>query len=386
MKYLVLLLSNFRRRRLRTAFTMLSIAIAFILFGYLSAIRMAFSLGVDIAGADRLLTINKVSLIQPLPVSYMDRIAAMPGVNAVTHADWFGGYYKDKKNAGFGQFPVDPAGWLKMYPEYVVPPDQRQAWFADREGVLVGRKTANKFGWKVGDRVPIFSPMWRRSDGGATWEFNIRAIYDGSSKSVDTTLMMFHYDYFDEARSVGKGQVGWYVIRIADPDKAAAIAKTIDGLFENSPAETKTATEKAFVQGFASQIGNISLIITLILVAVFLTLLLMTGTSIAHSIRERTAELAVLKTIGFSGSLVMGLVIGEALLITGVGGGLGLLAAWGIVTGLGDPTNGFLPLFFFPPRDLAIGSALVVLLGLATGLFPAWRAYGLSIADGLRRV
>lgn len=385
MKYLRLLLANFRRRRLRTAFTILSIAVAFVLFVLLSAVRMAFSLGVEMAGVDRLMTLNKVSIILPLPVSYKERIAQIPGVTAVTHADWFGGYYKDKKNAGMGEFPVPPEEYLAMYPEYLIPSDQKAAWIADREGVLVGRQTAERFGWKVGDRIPIIPTIWRRADGKPTWEFNVRAIFDGTTKNVDTTLMLFHYDYFDEARAYGKGTVGWYILKIADPEKAPAVAKAIDEQFANSPFETKTNTEKAFVLDFAKQIGNISLIITLILIAVFAALLLMTGTSIAHSIRERTAELAVLKTIGFSGPLVMGLVIGEALLVVAVGGALGLGLGWAWVTAMGDPTHGFLPLFYFPPRDFVTGGILIVLLGAVTGAFPAWRALRLSISDGLRR-
>ena len=386
MKYLGLLFANFlRRRRLRTAFTILSVAVAFMLFVILSALRMAFSLGVDMAGADRLMTLNKVSIIMPLPVSYTERIATVPGVTAVTHADWFGGYYKDKKNAGIGMFPVDPEGWLTMYPEYVVPEDQKKAWFEDREGMVVGRKTADRFGWKVGDRVPIFSPIWRRKDDSPTWEFNIRGIYDGATKNVDTTQMLFQYKYFDEARSYGQGLVGWYIFRINDPDHAPEIARQVDALFANSPNETKTATEKAFVQDFAKQIGNISFIITLILTAVFAALLLMTGTSIAHSIRERTAELAVMKTLGFSGPLVVGLVLGEALLQTVVGGALGLAIGWAFVAGVGDPTGGFLPLFYFPPQDLALGAVLMVLLGTVTGIFPALRALRMSITDGLRQ-
>jgi putative ABC transport system permease protein len=384
MKYLRLVTANFRRRKLRTGFTLLSIAVAFLLFGFLSAIRQAFSLGIDVAGADRLLTTRKVSLIQPLPYSYLDRIGRVEGVREVTHSSWFGGYFEEKEK-NFPMFPVEPEGWTRMYPEYLIEPDEMKAWQAEREAVIVGRYTADRFGWKVGDRVPIYSPIWPRADGKETWEFNVAGIYEGQSKSVDTSIMFLRYDYFDEARSFGKGLVGWYIFRVSDPQKSADVARKVDAMFANSPAETKTATEKAFVQSFANQIGNIGAIITGILSAVFFTILLVAGNTIALSVRERTAELAVLKTIGFSSPLVMTLVFAESLLIAAVGGGAGLAVAW-LVISLGDPTGGFLPVWYIPPASLLFGAMWIVLLGLATGLFPAWQALRLRIADGLRRV
>ena len=385
MKFWPLLWGSLRRRKARTVFTLLSILIAFVLFSYLAAVRVAFSAGVDVAGADRLLTAHKTSIIQPLPERYKEEIARVPGVVAVTHASWFGGIYQNP-NKGFQgvfQAPIEPDGYLAMYPEFKVTDAEKRAWLEDREGVLVGSTTAKRYGWKVGDRVPIQATFWRKKDGGKVWEFNIRGIYTGG-KGVDTTQFLFHYDYFDEARQFGQGIVGWYIVRIADPAQTAAVSKTIDSLFENSPAETKTVTEKALAQGFADQIGNIGAIIQLILAAVFFTLLLVTGNTIAQSVRERTSELAVLKTVGFSDGRTLLLVLAESLLLAILGGGSGL--ALGIMAiSAGDPTGGFLPFFYMPTKDMILGALFVVLLGLVAGILPAVQAMRLSIVDALRR-
>ena len=386
MKFAALVWSNLARRKARTLFTLLSIVVAFVLFAYLAAARVAFRAGVDVAGADRLLTTHKVSIIQPLPRGYGEKIAAVAGVVAVTHSSWFGGIYQNP-NTGFQgvfQNPVEPEAYLAMYPEFLVPEDEKRAWIADREGVLVGRRTAERYGWKVGDRVPVLATIYRKKDGARTWEFNVRGIYDGREKGTDTTQFLFHYDYFDEARQWGQGIVGWYVVRIADPAATAAVAARIDALFENSPAETKTVTEKALMQSFADQIGDIGAIIQWILAAVFFTLLLVAGNTMAQAVRERTSELAVLKTLGFADGRVLALVLAESSALALVGGGLGL-ALGAAAIGAGDPTGGFLPVFYFPAGDAATGAVLVVALGLVTGLVPAIAAKRLRIVDALRR-
>ena len=386
MKYAALVWSNLKRHKARTFFTLLSIVVAFVLFAYLAAARVAFRAGVDVAGADRLLTTHKVSIIQPLPSGYREKIAAVPGVVAVTHSSWFGGIYQNP-NTGFQgvfQNPVEPEAYLAMYPEFLIPEAEKRAWIADREGVLVGRKTAERYGWKVGDRVPVQATIYRKKDGTKTWEFNLRGIYDGREKGTDTTQFLFHYDYFDEARQWGQGIVGWYVVRIADPAATAEIGARIDALFENSPSETKTVTEKALMQSFADQIGDIGAIIQWILAAVFFTLLLVAGNTMAQSVRERTSELAVLKTLGFSDLRVLALVLAESATLAVVGGGLGL-ALGAAAIGAGDPTGGFLPVFYFPESDVVVGAVLVVILGLVTGLLPALAAKRLRIVDALRR-
>jgi putative ABC transport system permease protein len=385
MKFWPLLWGNLKRRKARTVFTLLSIVVAFVLFSYLAAVRVAFNAGVDVAGADRLFTTHKTSIIQPLPASYQAQIAQVPGVVLVTHASWFGGIYQNPNNGFQGVFqgPVDPEGYLAMYSEFRVPDDQKRAWIEDREGVLVGSTTAARFGWKIGDRVPIQGTFWRKKDGSTIWEFNIRGIYTGA-KGVDTTQFLFHYDYFDEARQFGAGIVGWYVVRIADPAKTAEICKRIDTIFENSPAETKTVTEKALAQGFADQIGDIGSIIQWILSAVFFTLLLVTGNTIAQSVRERTSEIAVLKTVGFSDGRTLALILAESGLLAILGGGMGL-ALGAMAVGAGDPTGGFLPIFYFPTKDMILGVIFVLLLGLVAGILPAIQAMRMRIVDALRR-
>jgi putative ABC transport system permease protein len=308
----------------------------------------------------------------------------MPGVEAVTFANWFGGIYQDPKNF-FGQMAVDTDTYLALYPELLLPPDQKKAWLADRAGAIVGRVTAERFGWKVGDKVPIQATIYRRKDGSKTWEFNIDGIYDGKEKGTDTSSFFFHYDYLKEATAGDIGFVGWYIIRIADPARAKQIGDRIDGMFANSPAETKTQTEKAFAQAFANQVGSIGRIITAVLSAVFFTILLVAGNTMAQSVRERTSELAVLKTLGFTHGQVLGMVLAESCLLSLLGGIVGLALAWLLIQ-RGDPTHGALPTFYFPGPDMALGIALALLLGLATGFLPAIQAMRLRIVDALRRV
>jgi len=383
MKYVPLIWRNLSRRKARTTFTVLSIIVAFVLFGLLAALNVAFTIGVDMAGNDRLVITHKVSIIQSLPVSYTERLEATPGVVDVLHETYFGGIYQKPSNF-FMQCPVVPERLLKMYPEYLLPENQKKAWLTDRTCAIVGRQTADRFGWKVGDRIPIRATIWRKRDGGTSWEFNLCGIYDGDKKGVDTTQFFFNYDYFDESRPFWQGQVGWYVIRINDPANAAAIAARIDAQFANSPAETKTTTEKAFVQAFAQQVGDIGMIIRVIVTVVFFTILLVAANTMAQSVRERTSELAVLKTLGFSDALVLVLVLAESCAIAVLGGAVGLGLAW-LLTRAGDPTAGLLPAWFLPGADLARGGLLALGLGVVAGVMPAVQAMRLRIVDALRR-
>lgn len=386
MKFLPLIWSSLKRRKVRTIFTVLSIVVAFLLFGYLGAIEKAFSMGVDVSGADRLMVMHRMTFIQLLPISYQQRIANLPGVERVSHLTWFGGIYKDPKNTKFGQMAVDTDTFFDIYREFILPEEQMKAWKADRTGAVIGRVTAERYGWKVGDKIPLQGTIFRKPDG-AAWEFTVSGIYRGEKKGTDESSMYFHYDYLNEvARGGDFGLVGWYIVRIADPAGAAAQSSRIDGLFANSPAETKTQTEKAMAQSFANQVGSIGTIITGVLSAVFFTILLVAGNTVAQSVRERTSELAVLKTLGFSQRQVLGLVLAESCFLALLGGALGLALAWVIITGLGDPTGGFLPLFYLSGGKLALGAALALLLGLTTGLLPALQAMRLRIVDALRRV
>ncbi|MGB7768161.1 MAG: FtsX-like permease family protein [Verrucomicrobiia bacterium] len=384
MKFLHLIWSNLRRKKLRTSLTLLSIIVAFVLFGFLSAIKQALVGGVQMAGADRLVVRNKVSIIQLLPESYQARMDRIPGVDFATHQTWFGGIYQDPKNF-FMQNPVVPEEFLKMFPEIILPPAERQAWLDTRTGAIVGRKTAERFHWKIGDQVPIQSTIWAKEDGSRIWTFDIVGIFDGKNKNTDTTPLFFRYDYFDEARRYDKGQVGWYSIRVKDPAQAAEVAKRVDAEFGNSSAETKTEPEGAFIQAWANQIGNIALIVAAILGAVFFTILLVTGNTMAQAVRERTGELGVLKAIGFTNAQIVSLVLAESCLLTLLGGVIGLGLAWTFIA-RGDPTGGLLPLFFFPTRDVLLGLGISVALGLVTGIFPALQAMRLRVADALRRM
>jgi putative ABC transport system permease protein len=382
MRYLPLLWKSLWRKKIRTLFTIGSLFVAFLLFGVLMAIRTAFSFGVEIAGVDRLVLIHKVSLIMPLPISYQAQLQNTPGVEVATHNTWFGGVYQDPSNF-FAQIVVDPEPFMKIYPEYVLPPDQMKAWLADRQGVIVGADLAKRFGWKIGDRIPIQATIWQPKGGGITWEFNVAGIYDGE-QGVDKTQFFFRYDYLDENRAGGEGLVGWFVVKIADASQAQAMGAKFDGMFANSSAETKTTTEKGFVEGFANQVGDIGAIMIRIAAAVLFTMLLIAATTMAQAVRERTSEIAVLKTLGFSGATILVLVLGESLIITALGGGLGLFMSWLFVQ-QGDPTGGMLPIFVLPSRDVVTGAILVVAMGLVAGALPALQAMNLKITDGLRR-
>ena len=382
MKFLPLIWKNVWRRKFRTTFTLLSIFIAFLLFGILMTIRTAFSLGVDIAGLDRLVLINKVSLIIPLPVSYQGRLQQVPGVDLATHQTWFGGVYQDPSNF-FANMAVEPERFLKIYPEFTLPPEQSKAWLADRQGAIVGRDLADRFGWKIGDRIPLTGTIWQAKQGSA-WEFNVSGIYDGAD-GIDKTQFFFRYDYLDENRARGQGLVGWYVVRIADTSRSVELSRAFDEMFANSSAETKTTTEKGFVESFAKQIGDIGAIMIAISSTVLFMFGLVAASTMAQSVRERTSELAVLKTLGFTGIAILTLVLAESLFIVLFGGLLGLGVAWLFVQ-RGDPTGGMLAIFVLPPRDIAIGVVLMVLMGLFAGVMPAMAAMRLQITDALRRV
>jgi putative ABC transport system permease protein len=384
MKFFGLLFANFRRRKLRAALTFLSILVAFMLFGFLCAVKQALVGGVQMAGADRLVVREKISIINLLPVSYKARMERVPGVALAVHQTWFGGVYQDPKKF-FMQCPVEPEDYLAMFPEFLLPPEQKEAWLKSRTACIVGRRTANRFGWKIGDRIPIQSAIWGKKDGSHAWEFDVAGIFDGKNKNTDTTAMFFHYDYFDETRQWGTGQVGWYTIRVREPARAAEIARLVDQEFENSSNETKTEPEGAFLQGWASQIGNVSLIVGSILAAVFFTILLVTGNTIAQSVRERTGELGVLKAIGFTNGHLMALVLSESCSLALAGGLAGLGLVW-MITAKGDPTGGLLPMFFLPKNDILTGVLISLGLGLAAGAVPALGVMRLRVADALRKM
>jgi putative ABC transport system permease protein len=379
MKYRHLILPNLLRRKVRTGLTMGSFAVALFLFGILVVVRGAFQQGVEVAGADRLVVVNKVSIIQPLPLSYRDRLARIPGVTHVTFANWFGGVYQDERNF-FPQFAIERDTYRQMFPEFIIPDDQWQAFLADREGCIVGQALAERFQWKVGDRVPLNGNIFP-----GLWEFNIRGIYRGSRPQDDLTQFWFRWDYLDERRSYQKGFVGWYTVRIADPNDAVRVIKAIDQGFANSPWETKTDTEKEFAASWVKQMGNIQLLLLSVGGVVFFTLLLVTGNTMAIAVRERIRELAVLKAVGFSNGFVLLLILVETMVVAAVGGGVGLVLAK-LFTLRGDPTGGLLPFFYLPLNMIAFGFGLAIAVGLMAGILPALSAMRLRVVDALRRV
>jgi putative ABC transport system permease protein len=378
-KFLPLLVANLGRKKTRSALTMGSFAVALFLFSLLATIDSSFNQGIEVAGADRLVIMNKTSLIQPLPLSYYQRIQQIQGVKDISYAIWFGGIYIDEKNF-FAQLVIDPATHLKMYREFVVPPQQWRDFRADREGAVVGRKLLQRFGWKIGDRIPIQGGIFA-----GNWEFNIRAVYKGTRPEDDETQFWLRYDYLDERRELAKGTVGWFMVRVDDPGHTARIASAIEHQFANSPAEVKAQSEKAFATGFVQQIGNIQAIMISVGTIVFFTLLLVTGSTMAMSVRERTGELAVLKTLGFTDRAVMGLVLAESLLYALAGGLIGIVLAKLYTLG-GDPTNGFLPSFYLSPGKMAYGMGFALAAGLAAGWIPAMLAMRLKIVEALRRI
>jgi putative ABC transport system permease protein len=364
--------------------TLCSVVVAFLLFGLLQAVQTAFESGADTADAKRLLTTARYSIIELLPLAHLRRIEQVPGVVGVAHAEWFGAKYQNESNA-FPVFAVDPARYLDMYPEFTIAPAERQAFVSTRTGAVAGRRLVERYGWRLGQRLPITSEIHPRANGDMTWEFELVGILDADDPAVrgNTDIVLIDAAYFDEARLAGKGRTGWYIERIADPEQARAVSAAIDALFANSPDETKTQPEKEFAIGFARQIGDVGALVTRILIAVFFTILLLTGNTMAQAVRERIPELAILKTLGFSDGTVTRLVVAEAALLLLIGAGLGMAASTALLPLVNGSTGGR-----FPPLVVSGGTwlralAVVAALAGAVGLPPALRARRLRIVEAL---
>ncbi|GHD69042.1 membrane protein [Luteimonas padinae] len=386
MKYFHLVWAALFRRKTRTFLTLASIVAAFLLFGLLDGIRTSFAeLGRNADGAQRLQTASKLSFIETLPISLQSRIANIDNIEAVTHANWFGGAYQDPKNQLF-TFAVAP-NYLELYPEIEVDPAQLEAWKRNRTGMLVGEAMMKRFDWKVGQRIPLQSTIYPNSDGTLDWAFDIvgvlRAKEGGAGGGFTDALILMHYDYFEESSPYIDGDVGWYISRVSDVRRSDAAAKAIDALSANSPHETKTMSEQAAMASQLKQMADIGLIVGSIMGAVFFTLLLLTGNTMAQAVRERTSELAVLKTIGFTSTSVLMMVLAESMLMVVIGGvlGLGLAAVIGkaATAGSGGLVN-------LPPVGLEswlLGLGLMLAIGLLVGALPAIRAMRLNIVDAL---
>ncbi|HEX2585110.1 MAG TPA: FtsX-like permease family protein [Steroidobacteraceae bacterium] len=383
---LSLLWANLNRKRLRLLLTIASIVVAFILFSLVEALQYALTGGVQIAGQDRLMTVQKVSLINPLPRSYFSRIQAADGVKSAISFNWFGGYYQQERNPVFSYPVLNEAQLTDVYPEIVVPPDQYSSWLQTRDGALIGRALATTQKWKVGDVVPLRSSIWFKSDGTNTWNFKISGIFD-MKEAGDTSGLYFHYDYFNEAGlQNGKDFIGWVAFRVNDPNKLNEVAHNVDAMFTNSETETKTSSEKDFAQGFANQMGNIGKIVAVIVIAVFFTLLLVVANTMSQSIRERTNEIGVLKTLGFTKMQVTTLILAEAVLMTVIGGCIGMFIGGGAVKGIANSLAQYLPMMKVPTSAYILGFGCMIVLGLLSGLLPCMQAWQLKITDALRRL
>jgi putative ABC transport system permease protein len=384
MKYLHLIWAALFRRKTRTVFTLLSVMAAFLLFGLLDSVRSAFAAaGESVAGIDRLITVSKVSFTMELPQRLLPRIEAVPGVEKVTYANWFGGIYQDPKNF----FPSEAVAenFLDLYPEWKLPPEQREAFRNTRTGAIVGESLANKFGWKIGDKIPLQATIFPQKDGSNTWTFDLVGIYRVEDERLKNQegLFLFNWEYFDEARQFGNGTVGWYIIRVADPQRADSVAQAIDALSADTDHETKTQSEQAFNVAFVSQFADIGLIVGSIMGAVFFTLILLTGNTMAQAVRERIPELAVLKTIGFSNRSVLGLVLAESVMLIVLGGAIGLVIAGVVVSAVKAALGASIPMASIAWPIWARGLILMVGIGLLVGMLPALRGMRLRIVDAL---
>ena len=385
MKYLHLIWAALFRRKTRTILTLISIITAFLLFGLLDAVRTSFNqAGQSANGAQRLQTGSKLSFIQTLPSALGAQIAQVPGVKMVTYANWFGGAYQDPHNQVFN-FAVDN-NYVDLYPEMDVSAAERKAFDDTRTGVLVGEKLAKRFGWKVGDKIPMQSTIFPNRQGDKNWNFDVVGIIHSKDKKAGAffdAMMLLHWKYFDETTPYNQGNVGWYVTRVTDVNQADRVAKAIDAISANSDHETRTQTEQAATASWMKQLADIGLIVGSIMGAVFFTLLLLSGNTMMQAVRERTSELAVLKTIGFSSGSVLSMVLAESILLVLLGGVLGLGLATVIVPALSAGSGGFLNLPGVGANSWVLGLVLMVVIGLLVGLLPALRAMRLNIVDAL---
>jgi putative ABC transport system permease protein len=382
-KFRKLIFANLFRKKVRLVLTIGSFAIALVLFTFLAVVNSAFNRGVDIAGADRLVIVSRVGLMQTMPISYAGQVGAISGVKYVTHDHWFGGVYQDEKNF-FPQFVIDPENHRKVYPEFIVPDDQWNTFVKDQQGAIAGAKTAKRFGWKVGDRIPIKNTLYGPTK---TWEFNLDGIYHTEKPDGDEGQFWLQWKNFDEnVPAAVKSTAGWYILKLDSPDDSVRVAKAIDAKYANSSFETKTETESAFAAGFAKQFGNIEFLILSVGSVVFFTLLLVTGNTMAISVRERTAELAVLKAIGVTDGSVLFLVLAEATMIALFGGLLGLLLAWAAIPVISAAVTGLLPPLLLSKTMLSLGLVFAVFVGVVSGLLPGIGAMRMRVVTALRRV
>jgi putative ABC transport system permease protein len=378
MKDLYLVYKNLTRKKMRLFLTTFTIFIAFLIFGAVMTLQGALNSGVEMSADNRLVVVHKTNFTNPLPYSYVNKTQILEGVKDVTHANWFGGYYQQPTNQVVS-FAVDPESYFKVYPELIVPPEQLNPWFNNQTGILVGERIALANGWKVGDRIPLSSNIFSHKDGGQTWTFLINGIFKGEDAKTDTSYVLFHYKYFKETQSWGGDNIGWLILTTQDASMNESVAKAIDTNFANSNAETDTSTEQAFNKAFIEQIGNIGLIIFGVVFMAFFTILIVVGNTMVLAIRERTGEIAVLKTLGFESSRIFKMVLIESCLLSFLGGLLGLGAAYIIIKGASEHVARFLPNLILDQNIVLQALTYMLLLGLVTGIAPAISALRLNI-------
>jgi putative ABC transport system permease protein len=384
MHILKLIFKNAFRHKLRTFLTVLGVTIAILAFGLLRTLVNAWYSGVEASSAARLVTRNSISLVFPLPISYKNRIRQVEGVKSISYGNWFGGIYIDEKHF-FANYAVDPKTYLEIYPEIILPPDQKAAVYRDRRAAVAGRKLAERYGWKIGDIITLKGTIFP-----GNWDFVLRGIYKGRDRNVDETAFFFHWDYLNETmKKTAPGrsdQVGWYMVEVSNPNMAAEIAVKIDQIFKNSLAETLTETEKAFTLSFISMADAIVVAIQLVSVVIIIIIMTVVANTMAMTARERIGEYAVLKTLGFGGFHISSLIFGESLLITIIGSALGIILTFPTANIFHEQLSAYFPIFYVEIGTIYqdIGASIVV--GLVAGIFPAWRAVNIRIADALRRI
>jgi len=383
MRILKLIIKNSLRHKTRTILTILGISIAVFAFGLLRTVVTAWNAGVEASAANRLITRQAVSFIFPLPLAYRDQILNIPGVEDVTYANWFQGVYIDKTQF-FARLAVDAETIFEVYPEFLISNEEYQTFLKERNSCIIGEEIAKQYNLKIGDLMTIEGDIYP-----GDWQFVVRGIYKPRDKTTDATQMLFHWDYLNERmKEIGSGrinEVGWYVVKISDPDKSASISEQIDALFQNSRAETKTESERAFQQGFVAASSAILTSINVISFVIIGIIMLVLGNTMIMSARERTREYAVFKTIGFSAKHMVGLILGESLFISAIGAGLGLFLSFPIVEGVSQAIpKGMFPVFELEPITLIFAVSSAILIGVAASVFPIMKALRTSIVDGLR--
>lgn len=384
MKDFYLIYKNLTRKKMRLFLTTFAIFIAFLIFGAIMSLRSALNAGVEMSADNRLVVVHKTSFTNPLPYAYVNKVKAIEGVKDVTHANWFGGYFKEPRNQVVS-LAVDPQSYMTVYPELVVEPEQLSRWYKNQTGILVGERIAIANNWKVGDRIPLSSNIFSQKTGGQTWEFEIDGIFKGNEEKIDTSYVLIHYKYFNETQSWGGDSIGWLILTTLDAGLNEQVAKVIDSEFANSNNETDTSTEQAFNKAFIDQIGNIGLIIFGVVFMAFFTILIVVGNTMVLAIRERTNEIAVLKTLGFASARIFKMVLVESCLLAFLGGLLGIGGAFIIIKGASEQMARFLPNLVLGSDVLLQALAYMLVLGLITGIAPAISALRLNIVAAFSR-